>query len=164
MKSKKNLEKFDKKKDTIRMDQFVIHYLNDGVPVDCKKLTHRDLKGFNNPFVVTVSYEFASANIELILTNKILLVVDRYGNIAPYINAIDLKKMGKLETIEEQLDILRKTRINELSQLVKIWSKIQLLNYDKEQIELTMQILRDVNSSKLSELGGNNYVKKYQSR
>lgn len=164
MKNKKNLEKFDKKKDTIRMEQFIIHYLNDGVFVDCKKLTHRDLKGFNNPFVVTVSYEFASANIELILTNKILLVVDKYGNIAPYINPIDLKKMGKLETIEEQLELLRRTKINELSQLVKIWSQIQLLNYDKEQIELTMQILKEINSSKLSELGGDKYVKKYQGR
>ena len=73
--SRKNLEKFDKTKDTIKMEDFVVHYLNDDVLVKCRRLTHKDLKRFDNPYVVTVSYEFASANIELILTNKIILVL-----------------------------------------------------------------------------------------
>ena len=101
--SRKNLERFDRIKDTIKMEDFVVHYLNDDVLIRCRKLTHKDLKKFNNPYVVTVSYEFASANMELIFSNKIILVVDILGHMAPYINPNELKKIQSLNTIDEQI-------------------------------------------------------------
>ncbi len=162
---KKNLSRFDKVKDTMRMEDFVIQYLNDGVYVDCYKLTHKQLKSFNNPYVVAVSYEFADANIELILTNKILLVSDRYGNIAPYINPRELKRLETLGSIEDQITELKKVRINQLSKLVNLWGQMQILLYEKDQIEGTIGILEEINrSSKVDELGGKTYVKKYQRR
>ena len=117
---KKNLSHFDKIKDTIKMEDFVIRYLNDGVYVECYKLTHKQLKSFDNPYVVTVSYEFAETNIELILSNKILLVSDRFGNIAPYINPLELKRLESLDLIEEEIKKIKKIRINQLSKLVNL--------------------------------------------
>ena len=155
---KKNLSRFDKIKDTIKMEEFVIRYLNDGVYVECYKLTHKQLKSFDNPYVVTVSYEFAEANIELILSNKILLVSDRFGNIAPYINPLELKRLESLDLIEEEIKKIKKIRIN-------LWGQMQILLYQKDQIEGTINILEEINrSSKINELGGKTYVKKYQGR
>ena len=42
--NRKNLEKFDKTKDTIKIEGFVVYYLNDDVLVKCRRLTHKDLK------------------------------------------------------------------------------------------------------------------------
>ncbi len=165
MKNKKTLNIFDRKKDTISISDFVTFYLNDGITINCQKLTHRDLKSFNNPYVVTVSYEFASTNRELILTNKIILVTDRYNNIAPYVNPDELRKLEKLEAIDEQIKILKKVRLDQLSKLISLWSKMQVLLYEKRQIELTIDLLDEINkSSKIDELGGKDYVKKYQRR
>ena len=162
MKNKKNLNIFDKKKDTISITDFVTYYLNDGQIIDCHKLTHRDLKSFNNPYVLTVSYEFASTNRELILTNKIILVTDRYNNIAPYVNPNELRKLEKLDTIDEQIKILKKVRLDQLSKLIGLWSQMQVLLYEKKQIEMTINLLEEINNlSKIDELGGKNYVKKY---
>ena len=162
---KKNLSRFDKVKDMIRMEEFVIQYLNDGVYVDCHKLTHKQLKSFNNPYVVAVSYEFVDANIELVLTNKILLVSDHHGNIAPYINPQELRRLKNLGSIEDQITELKKVRINQLSKLVSLWGQMQVLLYEKNQIEGTIEILEEVNRSlKADELGGKTYVKKYQGK
>ena len=162
---KKNLSRFDKIKDTIKMEDFVIRYLNDEVYVECYKLTYKQLKSFDNPYVVTVSYEFAETNIELILSNKILLVSDRFGNIAPYINPLELKKLESLDLIEEEIKKIKKIRINQLSKLVNLWGQMQILLYQKDQIEGTINILEEINrSSKINELGGKTYVKKYQGR
>ena len=159
---KKNLSKFDKTKDTIKIRDFVVQYLNDGISVDCHKLTHKNLKSFNNPYVIAVSFDFASSNVELILTNKILLVSDYYGNIAPYINPHELKKLENLGSIEEQIIELKKIRINQLSKLLSLWGKMQVLLYEKSRIEGTIVILEEINrQSKIDELGGKNYVKKY---
>ena len=162
MKNKKNLDIFDKKKDTISITDFVTYYLNDGMMIDCKKMTHRDLKSFNNPYVVTVSYEFAATNRELILTNKIILVADRYNNIAPYVNPNELRNLEKLESIDEQIKLLKKVRLDQLSKLIGLWSQMQVLLYEKKQIELTINLLEEINNqSKIDELGGKSYVKKY---
>ncbi len=160
--SRKNLEKFDKIKDTIKMEDFVVHYLNDDVLIRCRKLTHKDLKSFNNPYVVTVSYEFASTNIELVLTNKIILVVDRLGHIAPYINPNELKKIKSLGIIDEQIAKLKKIRINQLSKLISLWSEMQMLLYERKKIEGTIELLREIKKqSSIEQLGGISYVKKY---
>lgn len=162
MKNRKNLDIFDKRKDTVSITDFVTHYLNDGKLIDCKKLTHRDLKSFNNPYVVTVSYEFAATNRELILVNKIILVTDRYNNIAPYVNPDELRKLEKLNSINEQIKELKKVRINQLSKLIDSWGPMQILLYEKRQIELTLNLLQEINNqSKIYELGGKSYVKKY---
>ncbi len=162
MKNRKNLDIFDKRKDTVSITDFVTHYLNDGKLIDCKKLTHRDLKSFNNPYVVTVSYEFAATNRELILVNKIILVIDRYNNIAPYVNPDELRKLEKLNSINEQIKELKKVRINQLSKLIDLWGPMQILLYEKRQIELILNLLQEINNqSKIYELGGKSYVKKY---
>ena len=71
---KKKLGNFDKYKDTIRMDTFVSLYLNDGNFIECKNLTHKELKMFDIPYVISVSYDFVEANKELVLNgHKILL-------------------------------------------------------------------------------------------
>ena len=162
MKNRKNLDIFDKRKDTVSITDFVTHYLNDGKLIDCKKLTNRDLKSFNNPYVVTVSYEFAATNRELILVNKIILVIDRYNNIAPYVNPDELRKLEKLNSINEQIKELKKVRINQLAKLIDLWGPMQILLYEKRQIELILNLLQEINNqSKIYELGGKSYVKKY---
>ena len=124
---KNNLEKLDRSKHTISMKDFVIKYLNDGVEVDCYALKHRNLRSFGNPYVLSVSFEFASSNIELILSHKILLVSDRYGNVVPYINPKELKRIQNLGSIDEQIIKLKKVRINQLSKFISLCSKIQLI-------------------------------------
>ncbi len=160
--SKKNLSRFDKIKDTIKIEDFIIQYLNDGVYTSCHKLSHKQLKFFNNPYVIAISYEYASSNMELILSNKILLVRDSFGNVAPYINPKELKRLEKMGSIDEQINALKKERINQLSELIKLWSKMQVLLYEKGQIESTIGMLEEIKKgSKVSELGGESYVKKY---
>lgn len=160
--SRKNLEKFDKIKDTIKMEDFVIHYLNDDVLIKCRKLTHKDLKSFNNPYVVTVSYEFASANMELIFSNKIILVVDRFGHVAPYINPNELKKIQSLDAVDDQIAKLKKVRINQRTRLMSLWSEMQMLLYEKRSIETTIKLLEEVKKqSRIEQLGGKSYAKKY---
>lgn len=163
--SRKNLERFDRIKDTIKMEDFVVHYLNDDVLIRCRKLTHKDLKNFNNPYVVTVSYEFASANMELIFSNKIILVVDILGHMAPYINPNELKKIQSLNTIDEQIARLKKIRITQLTKLISLWSEMQMLLYEKREIEITIRMLEEINKKSIIEqLGGKKYVKEYQRR
>ena len=160
--SKKNLEKFDKTKNTMKIEDFVVNYLNDGVLIKCRRLTHKDLKNFNNPYVMAVSYEFASSNKELVLTNKIILVIDSHGHVAPYINPNELKRIQSLPAIDEQIAKLKKNRIYQLTKLVNLWSEMQLLLYEKKQIEETINLLQEINkNSKVEELGGKKYVKKY---
>ena len=162
---KKKLDRFDKTKDTIKMEEFVIQYLNDGHYVDCNNLTHKHLKSFDNPYVLALSFEFVSANIELVFTNKILLVSDCHGDVAPYINPQELRRLGSLGTVENQITELKKVRIYQLSELINLWGRMQMLLYEKEQIEGTIEILNEINrSSKVDELGGKRYVKKYQRR
>ena len=163
--SKNNLEKLDRSKYTISMKEFVIKYLNDGVDVDCYSLKHKHLRSFENPYVLSVSFEFASTNIELILSHKILLVSDRYGNIAPYINPKELRRIQNLGNIDEQIMKLKKVKINQLSKLISLWSEMQLLLYEKKQIEGTIELLEEINRhSKVEQLGGKSYVKEYQRR
>ena len=160
--SKKNMEKFDKTKNTIKIEDFVVQYLNDGILINCRRLSHKDLKWFNNPYVMTVSYDFVSANRELVLTNKIILVIDRNGNVAPYINPNELRKIASLETINEQIARSKKIRINQLAKIIKVWSEMQILLYGKRQIETTIALLEEINKqTKVDELGGKIYVKKY---
>ena len=159
---KNNLEKLDRNRHTIKMEDFITNYLNDGVILKCRRLTHKDLKRFDNPYVLSVSYEFASSNIELILTNKIILVIDCYINVAPYINPKELKRIQNLDSINEQIKELKKERIDQLSKLISLWSKIQLLLFEKKGIEDTLCLLVEVNKkSKVEQLGGKSYVKKY---
>ena len=160
--NKKDLSRFDKTKDTIKMENFICQYLNNGIYIDCRRLTHKQLKLFDNPYVVSIPFQFAAANTELILSSKILLVYDSWGNIAPYINPLDLKKIEKLNEIEQQIANLKKTSINQLSQLVNLWGRMQLLLYEKNQIEETIAILEEIDKySKIEQLGGKKYVKKY---
>ena len=162
---KNNLEKLDRSKHAIKMEDFVTNYLNDGILLKCRRLTHKDLKSFNNPYVLSVSYEFASSNVELILTNKIILVADCYGNIAPYINPKELKRIQNLDNIDEQIKKLKKLRINQLTHLMKLWSDMQLLLFEKKIIEDTISLLEEINKkSKIEQLGGRSYVKEYQRR
>ena len=162
---KNNLEKLDRNKNAIKMENFVTNYLNDGVLIKCRRLTHKDLKSFNNPYVVTVSYEFASSNIELVLTNKIILVIDCYGHIAPYINPKELKRIQNLGCIDEQILKLKKVKINQLSKLISLWSEMQLLLFERKVIEDTISLLEEINKkSKVEQLGGKSYVKEYQRR
>ena len=159
---KNNLEKLDRSKHTISMKDFVIKYLNDGVEVDCYALKHRNLRSFGNHYVLSVSFEFASSNIELILSHKILLVSDRYGNVVPYINPKELKRIQNLGSIDDQIMKLKKVKINQLSKLISLWSEMQLLLYERKQIEGTIELLESINKySKVEQLGGKSYVKEY---
>ena len=160
--SKKNLKKLDRLKNAISIEDFVIQYLNDGVLIKCRRLTHKDLKHFDISYVVTVPFEYVSSNIELVLTNKIILVIDRYGNVAPYINPNELKRLENMNIVEFQLAKLKKVKFG-LYGLAKMWSDLQLLLYEKKQIDETIAILKNINLySKLEEIGGRIYVKKYQ--
>ena len=159
---KKNLGNFDKYKDTIRMDTFVSLYLNDGNFIECKNLTHKELKMFDIPYVINVSYDFVEANKELVLNGKIILVRDRSNNLVPYINPIELRKLNNLKNIEEQINNLKKQRIKYTSKLVELWSKLQMLLYQQQEISDTITILKEVNrQSSIEQLGGKSYVKKY---
>ena len=162
---KNNLEKLDRSKHTISMKDFVVKYLNDGVEIDCYALKHRHLRSFGNPYVLSVSFEFASSNIELILSHKILLVSDRYGSVVPYINPKELKRIQNLDCIDQQIMRLKKVRINQLSKLISLWSEMQILLYERKQIEGTIELLEEINKhSKVEQLGGKSYVKEYQRR
>lgn len=159
---KRNLDYVDKFKNTIRMEEFITLYLNDGNFIECKNLTHKELKSFNIPYVICVSYDFADANKELVLNGKIILVRDRNNNIAPYINPIELKKINSLEAIGEQIKNLKKQRIKYTSKLVELWNKLQMLSYQQQEISDTIAILEEVNrQSSIEQLGGKSYVKKY---
>ena len=159
---KRNLDYVDKFKNTIRMEEFITLYLNDGNFIECKNLTHKELKSFNIPYVICVSYDFVDANKELVLNGKIILVRDRNNNIAPYINPIELKKINSLEAIGEQIKNLKKQRIKYTSKLVELWNKLQMLSYQQQEISDTIAILEEVNrQSSIEQLGGKSYVKKY---
>lgn len=149
--SKNNLKKIDRVKNSISMEEFLTHYLNDGIKIECK-LSHKDLKKFNNPYLMCVSYEFASANIELVLTNKIILVSDRYSNIAPYINPLELRKLEQYQELTNQLKYLSGENL-----------KDKLLLYQLSEIEKTIQLLKLINKDIEQFIEGNDiYVKKYK--
>ena len=153
--SKNNLNKLDRYKNSITMDEFITYYLNDGMKLKCK-LSHKDLKSFNNPYLIGISYEFASANIELVLTNKIVLVIDKYNHVAPYINPLELKKIEQYRELTKQLKYLSGENL-----------KDQLLAYQLSEIEKTIQILRLINKeSYIDEFieGDEDYVKKHKRR
>ena len=49
--------------------------------------------------------------------------------------------------------------------MVNLWGQMQIKKKKKDQIEGTIGILEEINrSSKVDELGGKTYVKKYQRR
>lgn len=158
--SRKNLEKLDRNKNVISIEEFVTYYLNDGIPISCKKLTHKDLKSFGNPYVVTVSFEFASSNIELVFSNKLLLVKDGHHNLAPYINPFEIRKVQNLDLIDEEIGKLKKERIYQLSLILEHWNKLQVLLHRKCQIEQTIKLLEEINKKDTLE-GMRSYVKKY---
>lgn len=159
--SKKNFKKIDRVKNTIPIEDFVVQYLNDGVLIKCRRLSHKDLKFFSNPYVVSVPFEFASSNIELVFTNKLILVSDRFGNIVPYINPFELKRLERMPIIVEEYEKLKKLKFK-LYKLENLWCELQVLLYEKKQIEETLSILRDIKKiKKIEELGGKKYVKEY---
>ena len=159
---KRNLDYVDKVKNTIRMEDFITLYLNDGNFIDCKNLTHKELKSFNIPYVICVSYDFADANREMVLSGKIILVRDKHGNMAPYINPFLLKKIGTLDDINEQINVLRKMKVKNCAKLVGMWNELQVLLHHQYEILDTITILEEVNrQSSIEELGGKSYVKKY---
>lgn len=162
---KRNLDYVDKFKNTIRMDDFIRLYLNDGIFIECKNLTHKELKMFDIPYVISVSYDFADANREMVLNGKIILVRDKNNNIAPYINPIELKKINSLEDINEQIDELRTQKVKYMAKMVELWSKKQVLLHQYNEIMDTIAILEEINKqSSIEQLGGISYVKKHQGR
>ena len=162
---KRNLDYVDKFRDTIKMDDFITFYLNDGNFIECKNLTHKELKMFDIPYVISVSYDFADANKELVLNGKIILVRDKHGNVAPYINPMELRKIGSLDNINEQIIDLRKLKVKYMAKAVSIWNDLQILLHQHHEIMHTIAILEEINKqSSIEQLGGKSYVKKHQGR
>ncbi len=159
---KRNLGYVDKYKDTIRMDVFISSYLNDGNFIECKNLTHKELKTFAIPYVISVSYDFVSANREMVLNGKIILVRDKNNNIAPYISPIELRKLNDLENINAQIDDLQNQMIKCSLESIDLLSKLQMLLHQQHEIMDTIEILEEINrQSSIEQLGGISYVKKY---
>ena len=159
---KRSLDYVDKFRDTIRMDDFITFYLNDGNFIECKNLTHKELKMFDIPYVISVSYDFADTNKELVLNGKIILVRDRNNNIVPYINPIELKKINSLEDINGQIEELRTKRVKYMAEMIELWSKKKVLSYQYNEIMDTIAILEEIDKqSSIEQLGGRSYVKKY---
>ena len=152
---KRSLDYVDKFRDTIRMDDFITFYLNDGNFIECKNLTHKELKMFDIPYVISVSYDFADANKELVLNGKIILVRDRNNNIVPYINPIELKKINSLEDINGQIEELRTKRVKYMAEMIELWSKKKVLSYQYNEIMDTIAILEEIDKqSSIEQLGG----------
>ena len=159
---KRNLGYVDKYKDTIRMDVFISSYLNDGNFIECKNLTHKELKTFDIPYVINVSYDFVNANREMVLNGKIILVRDKNNNIAPYISPIELRKLNDLENINAQIDDLQNQMIKCSLESIDLLSKLQMLLHQQHEIMDTIDILEEINrQSSIEQLGGISYVKKY---
>ncbi len=139
----KNFKKLDRNKNVIPIDQFIINYLNDGVFLTCNDLTHKDLKKFSNPYVISVPFEYADACVELIYTGDIILVRDILGNIAPYINPNNLKILYQIDSVEKEISEIYKKRI-EITSLLSEWQKLQKLLFDLNRIKETKELLEDL--------------------
>lgn len=136
MNKNSNIHKLDKDKNVIGIEQFIINYLNDGNYVTCFDLTHKDLKKFSSPYVITIPFDLLESYIDYIYSGIVIIVRDVLGHIAPYINPSDLKIVNELKKIEqgslkkEELSkfTLDLNRINSVEYLLE-----DLKNYQKER-------------------------------
>jgi len=85
--------------DTISMTRFIISYCGgfDGMEVD---LTHKQLKAMKPAVVKNVP--FSEVTMDNIKTGKIILVRDAVGNIAPYLNPEEIRKIERLRAIKRE--------------------------------------------------------------
>jgi len=137
---KNKIRKLDELSGAIPIDQFIIEFLNYGNYIQCGKLTHRDLKRFNSPYIEALPFEFVVANKELLASGRIVLVADCRNNIAPYLNPkefenmdrveivrSEIKQIGKQTTMQENIDAIIRYQIL-VSDLLAIEKSFALLN------------------------------------
>jgi len=137
-------KKIDKEKDIISIEKFIINYLNKGEEVYLEKMGHHDLRRYNSPKVIRVSYDFTQNNFDLLKRGTILMVKDSYGKVAPYINPIELEELHNLELIEKAITDLKKQRINQLQLILSRWLELEALIDEKNRLERMINDLKEL--------------------
>ena len=151
MKTSTLFKKLDREKDIISIEKFIINYLYSGEQIYLERMSHSDLKKYNSTKVISLSYDFALANFDLVKRGTILMVKDGYNKIVPYLNPMELEKILKLDSIEEEITRLKKERIYQLSQILSHWIALENLFYQKEKIEGTINLLMELNKNEYLE-------------
>ena len=142
----KNIEKVDY---IISMTDFIARYLYDdvnfsSVPMNMetylsnnvKKLTHHILKDFKNPYIISVSFDYADDNPELAYEGYLLFVKDNKNNLGCYVNPLRLKQAASYYEIKKRL---KGAKLTDLEQL-----KDYLGDYlELDKIDPILQILKD---------------------
>ncbi len=147
---KKKDRQFQERRDTITIAELINDYLkSDSCPYDCR-LTHRDLKAFQSPYLICLSNEFAKKNPELVLTERILLVRDCKGNIATYVNPKDLRFLGALPEIMEMKTNLNKLTLS-LEDLAEGYLVSMQLNIQYNKVQNTLTILDEAGREDIRE-------------
>lgn len=134
----KNIEKLDGHTFNLTMSEFIEIYLNNGTYTEngydvTKKLTHKAFREFNNPYVVSISFDYADSNPELIWNGLLLLVTDCKGNPGCYLNPDELRKATEYDDIK---DDLKKLRFKNFGEILPYWKLL-------ESIDSVVNILKD---------------------
>ena len=111
---------------TIAIREFVNEYLE--TEHDCTNLRHIGLKSFENPYVIGISNDFASKNMEYVFRNEILIVVDSHNDPAAYINPFLIKQIETMEQLKYTLNILKKIRLHNLSNIKQLYDEFDKVN------------------------------------
>lgn len=80
----------DINKDVIELVEFLNYYCGIDIDFENNKVSHRNLKFFGFPGVVSIS--FGEVRTSDIKTGEVILVRDSYKHIAPYINPLRVKE------------------------------------------------------------------------
>jgi hypothetical protein len=136
----KYLDKIDDK-DVITIEAFVNEYLN--IKSNASKLLHCGLKDLNCPYVVGVSNEFASKNMDLVKKGYLLVVVDFHHNKGTYLNPFYLKKLLTMGSTLEEYNLFMKKRLNDLQMLEDYYTQYITLKNQVETNELFYKVLKE---------------------
>ena len=124
----KNIEKLDAHIFTLTMSDFIGTYLNDGINEESdviKKLTHKTFREFNNPYVVSISFDYANSNPELVCNGLLLLVSDCKGNLGCYLNPAELKRATEYYSIKDSLKKIRFKTFEEILPYCNLFESIE---------------------------------------
>lgn len=138
----KTIEKLDGRIFNLTMSDFIEIYLNNGTYTESdrditKKLTHKAFRSFNNPYVVSISFDYADSNPELIWNGLLLLVTDCKGNLGCYLNPDELRRATEYDDVKDSLKKLRFKNFGE----VRLY--LELIN----SINSVVNILKDNHKS-----------------
>ena len=146
----KNINKFNINKYTLSMAKFITVYVDENLG-EClgkkvTKITHKTLRIFDVPLVLSISFNYANEHPELIATGILLLVKDQKNNYGCYLNTDKLRKYVEFNNSE---NTIKNDEISKLEEELKeIIEKILVENgktdyirKQKNNLELGKKIL-----------------------